>query len=107
TAQEGQKEFVLSKFTYEPGSGRLWVFRNGVLQSEGDDQDYVEINEYTIRFNDSLEDGELIVCVLFGKTGSGQPIPTPGEVGFATAGISDERIDLLAAILRATNHSNS
>lgn len=65
TAQEGQSEFKLS-YPFPVGSNRLRVFVNGVLYTPGSDNDYVEVDEYTVRFNDPLSGGEVVQFICDG-----------------------------------------
>lgn len=56
-AYNGQRS-VSVQGSYTPGSGELEVWLNGIKQREG--RDYVEANNYTVVFNEYLDDGDII-----------------------------------------------
>ena len=62
-AQPGQQEFRLAH-PYPVGINRLRVYVNGLLYEPGADNDYVEIDEYTVTFNDPFNGGERVKFVL-------------------------------------------
>lgn len=73
TATAGLTDIVIEK-PYQPGSGNLLVFLNGLkLQPTSDpsasDGDYHEIDQSTIRFLDPLLEGDIVECRI---TGAGQ-----------------------------------
>lgn len=70
TAQEGQTEFRLAH-PYPVGSSKLRVYVNGLLYSPGEDNDYVEVDEYTVRFNDPFNGGEIIQFICDGSDPEG------------------------------------
>lgn len=78
-ATASQTDFVLpGAGTYNPGTGDLEVYRNGVLMTANTvtyptpgDYDYYELNNTTIRFNTPRTAGEVISLVLFGTSGGG------------------------------------
>jgi hypothetical protein len=65
TAEPEQTVFHLA-YPYPYGTGRLRVFVNGVLYTPGSDNDYVEVDEYTVQFNDPFLGGERIHFIVDG-----------------------------------------
>lgn len=59
TATQDQQTFVLSE-TYIPGANMINVTVDGLLQWLGDDFDYSEIDDKTIKFNYTLDAGEKV-----------------------------------------------
>lgn len=55
-----------NQVTYIPGTGNLQAYRDGDLQTVGASNDYIELNNTTIRFNSGLTAGEGVSLVLFG-----------------------------------------
>lgn len=64
-AENGQTEFKLQN-AYEVGSDTLMVFVNGILKREGWDNDYIELDEHTVVFNDPLQENDLVTFKMIG-----------------------------------------
>lgn len=64
TGTSGQVTFVLTDFTYTPGSGNLQVFINGQLQRNV--ADYTEVNPTTITLTEGVVAGDLVSLVSVG-----------------------------------------
>jgi hypothetical protein len=58
-AAPGQTEFVL-RGSYPVGNHSLRVFVNGLFQRPGPDNDYVEVDSRTVRFNSPLAGGSVV-----------------------------------------------
>ena len=73
-ATNGQKEFVLTKFTYTVGSNSIYVFINGQLQVLT--TDYTETSSTKITLVDACVGGERITCLGFPLANIIQPSGT-------------------------------
>ena len=58
TATEGQTDFVLTDFTYQPGYKTIIVFIDGIAQSQ---TDFTEINEEKISLDEGCNGSERVV----------------------------------------------
>jgi hypothetical protein len=67
-AAEGQDLFVLPQGTYTLGDHSLQVFINGQLMRVGADNDYVEIDNKTVRLTFGLADLDIVVFRVSGGT---------------------------------------
>ena len=68
-AAEGQQMFTLSQ-PFTTGTKQLKVYVNGVLQMEGEQGGYVELNSTTVMFTEPLKAGDVVVFRIEGA-GSG------------------------------------
>lgn len=67
---EGQRLFKLTASTYILGDHSLQVFVNGQLMREGQDNDYIEVDNQHIEFNFGLDKDDVVVLrVNGGKSG--------------------------------------
>ena len=69
TATEGQTVFVISKFTYVPGTGNLSVFINGVWQS-----DFIETDGSTATLTEGLTAGDEVSFISGALVSSAAPV---------------------------------
>ncbi len=63
TATAGQTAFVLTEFTYLPGTERLWVFINGQKQ---DATEFTETSSTVVTLNEACDGGETVTCAIIG-----------------------------------------
>ena len=82
-ATEGQREISVDE-SFIPGANMINVMCNGLLQWQGEDNDYIEVNEHTIMFNYDLEEGEhvRITCVAATCEWTERFIATKGQTVF-------------------------
>lgn len=59
TATQDQQTFLLNE-TFIPGTNMINITVNGLLQWIGDDFDYIEVDDKTIKFNYTLDAGEKV-----------------------------------------------
>lgn len=69
TADAGDTAFVLSQFTYTPGTNEIMVYSGGLYMRVV--QDYVETNSSTITFTVPRGEDERIVVIKTGPAGGG------------------------------------
>ena len=60
-SNDGQRVINLTR-KYRPGTNDLLVFYNGTLARK--DVDYVEVNQYTVLFNEDLLKDDTVICQL-------------------------------------------
>jgi hypothetical protein len=65
---DGETVFNLTRFTYAPDTGTLFVFINGVLQFSV--VDYVETDSDTFTLNVGLNSGDTVTAIAFGINGT-------------------------------------
>lgn len=65
---EPQQELDLD-FEYPVGKYQLKVFLDGLKAEPGENDDYIEVNETSIRFNYPLEPGQEVVCEVNSSVG--------------------------------------
>ncbi|WP_422661736.1 hypothetical protein ACK8P5_25620 (plasmid) [Paenibacillus sp. EC2-1] len=97
-ASEGQTEFIMPQGSFTLGDHSLQVYVNGQLQRVGFDNDYMEVNSTTIRFNFGLTADEVVVFRVNGGTSG----PSLHENYVAQAG---QTIFDLAGSYTTGNHS--
>jgi hypothetical protein len=66
-AAAAQREFTIVN-TYSIGDHSLMVLVNGQMMRQGEDNDYIEVNNKTIRFNFDLDAGDVVVMRVNGGT---------------------------------------
>ena len=64
-ATAGQTIFTLP-WTFNPGTAQLFVYLNGMLQTIGVLNDYVETDSSTITFNNGIDADSVLSFINFG-----------------------------------------
>lgn len=68
----GQTLFTLTLFEYTPNTNTLFVFINGVIQTNG--LDYVETSTTSFTLNVGINIGDTVLAVAFGINGTANPV---------------------------------
>lgn len=84
-ATAAQTDFVLTApHVFVPGSGNASVFRNGLIQTIGGGNDYIEVGNDTIRFNSGLLLNDKVSIEVI--TSGGVPAGSDTQIQFNSLG---------------------